>query len=74
MNFTFLDVNQIFGDNKSEIMNIYGTKAAITDFLILLGGYVSDSFHVNNDNELKNRTGYWWTKTPYNSNCARAVS
>ena len=34
--FTFLTEKQVFGDNRLEIFEKYGTKCAITDFSILL--------------------------------------
>ena len=43
-NFTFLTDEQIFGNNQLDIISRYGTKCAITDFSILLGGYVSSDY------------------------------
>lgn len=62
-NFTFLTQEQIFGDNKLEILKKYGTKCAITDFSILLGGYASPNFYACEGKNRKNRTGLWWTKS-----------
>ena len=70
--FTFPTYEQIFGSNKLEIINKRGTKAAITDFSILLGGYVS-GYHIDGSSSLKDRTGYYWTKTDDGDNDARAV-
>ena len=42
--FTFLTEEQIFGDDQLDILKKYGTKCAITDFSILLGGYVSGDY------------------------------
>ncbi len=61
--FTFLTVEQCFGSNKLDILKKRGTEAAITDFSILLGGYVSRSYHINNDSSLEGRTGVYWTKS-----------
>ena len=58
--FTFLTEEQYFGDDKLDILERRGTKAAITDFSILLGAYVSD-YHIDNDSSLEGRTGYYWT-------------
>jgi len=69
--FTFLTEEQIFGNNKLDILKKYGTRCAITDFAILLGGYVSD-YYTSEGNSRNNRTGWWWTKTPYD-NDARVV-
>ena len=37
LDFSFLDIEQIFGENRLKIFKKYGTEAAITDFSILLG-------------------------------------
>ena len=67
-NFTFLTEKQIFGDNKLDIIKKYGTKCAITDFSILLGGYISDGHYSIEGNTRKTRTGCWWTKSADKSN------
>ena len=67
--FTFLTEDQVW---KLDILKKYGTKCAITDFSILLGGFVFDDWHTNEGNSRKDRTGYWWTKTPDDGD-ARAV-
>ena len=61
-NFTFLSKEQCFGNDKLDILEKRGTKAAITDFSILLGGYVSN-YHIDNDRSLEGRAGYYWTKS-----------
>ena len=70
--FAFLTEEQCFGDDKLDILKKRGTKAAITDFSILLGAYVSD-YHVDNDSSLEGRTGYYWTKSDDGDNDARVV-
>lgn len=70
---TFLENEEVFGNRQLDIISKRGKKAAITDFSILLGGYVSDDFFVNSDNGLENRTGYYWTKTDDGDNDALAV-
>ena len=72
-NFTFLTEEQYFGSDQLEILEKRGTKAAITDFSILLGAYVSDNYHIDNDNSLEGRTGYYWTKSDDGDNDARVV-
>ena len=49
LDFSFLDEDQVFGENRLEIFKEYGTKAAITDFSILLGSACD--------------IGCWWTKS-----------
>ena len=71
-NFTFLTQEQCFGSDKLDILKKRGTKAAITDFSILLGAYVSD-YHIDNDSSLEGRTGYYWTKSDDGDNDARVV-
>ena len=71
-NFTFLTDEQIFGNDQLDILKKYGTKCAITDFSILLGGYVSGDYYTSEGNSRNDRTGWWWTKTPYD-NDARVV-
>ena len=68
--FTFLTQEQFFEDDKLDIFKKRGTKAAVTDFSILLGAYVSN-YHVDGDSSLEGRTGYYWTKSDdgYNDAC-----
>ena len=73
-NFTFLTEEQYFGSDKLDILGKRGTKAAITDFSILLGAYVSDNNHIDNDSSLEGRTGYYWTKSDDGYNDARVVN
>lgn len=56
-----LKTNQIYGESKLNIFKNYETKAAITDFAILLGGEVSN-YTVNDSNLLRDRTGSYWTQ------------
>ena len=48
MEATLLSENQIFGDNKLEILKKYGLRAQMTDFAILLGG-LADLFDIDKD-------------------------
>ena len=72
-NFSIPARDVIIGRYKlqSEIFKKHGTKAAITDSGILLGGYVSDEHYINDNYSLDNRTGWYWTKTDngYNEIC-----
>lgn len=71
--FTFLTEEQIFGSNQIDVIRKRGTKAAISDFSVLLGGWVSD-YHVDSDSSLKGRTGYYWTKSDDGDNDVRVVN
>ena len=73
LDLTFLTEEQIFGDNKLKILKKYGTRCAITDFSILLGGYVSSDYYTSEGNTRKDRTGWWWTKSSDGDNNARIV-
>ena len=67
--FTFLTEEQIgYEDEYSNYMQIdvirkRGSKAAITDFSILLGGTFSEDAHINTDKTLAGRAGAYWTKS-----------
>ena len=70
-NLTFVTQEQCFESEKLDIFKKRGTKAAITDFAIAIGGHVSSS-HIDSDSSLKGRTGYYWTRSDdgYNDACA----
>lgn len=70
---TLLEEKDFFGLKKSKIIEQYGTKAAITDFAILLGGFVSNNYYIDGGSSLGDRTGYYWTKTDDGDNDARVV-
>ena len=44
---TFLEEEQIFGNDQLDIIKKYGTKCVIKDFAILLGGYSSDNYYTD---------------------------
>ena len=69
-NFTFL-TEELLSYNLSDIFNLRGLSAAITDFSILLGGWVDSKKSVEN---LEERTGCYWTKTDAGKNNVRGVS
>lgn len=58
--FTLLSDEQTFGSRKIDVIERLGGKCAISDFAILLGAYVSDDYHVDDDSSLKGRTGWWY--------------
>ena len=73
LDLTFLTEEQVLGDNQLDILKKYGTKCAITDFAILLGGYVSP-FHTDEGNSRKDRTGLWWTSAWNEGNLAWSIN
>lgn len=73
MNFTFLTEEQCFGNSQLDILKKYGTKCAITDFSILLGGFVSSDYHTSEGNSRKDRACWWWTKSSDGDIDARVV-
>lgn len=75
-NLTFLTREQCFESEKLDILQKRGTKAAITDFSILLGGWVDSNkyyWHIDGDDSLEGRTGFYWTKSDDGDNDARMV-
>lgn len=75
-NLTFLTREQCFESEKLDILQKRGTKAAITDFSILLGGWVDINkyyWHIDGDDSLEGRTGFYWTKSDDGDNDARVV-
>lgn len=65
-NLTFLTQEQCFESEKLDILQKRGTKAAITDFSILLGGWVdrnTNYLHIDGDDSLEGRSGHYWTKS-----------
>ena len=69
-NYTFPTQEQFFEDEMLEVIKKRGAKAAITDFSILLGGWVDR----DSDDSLAGRTGYYWTRSDDGDNDACAVS
>ena len=71
-NLTFLTQEQCFESEKLDILQKRGIKAAMTDFAILLGGWIGKK-HIDGDESLEGRTGYYWTKTDDGESYARVV-
>lgn len=65
-NVGLLNINQIIGENRINIIKKYGTKSRVTDFYVLLDGFVLNNYHVNDGFSLKDRTGMWFTNSSYN--------
>lgn len=61
--FTFLTIDEMYF-NPLDIIKKESARCAITDFSILLGGFVSGEYYVGDGNSRKDRAGGWWTKSP----------
>ena len=61
MKLTLLSEKELF-DSPLEIFSKFGTKAAPTDFAILLGASVSGIDFTSEGSEPKHRTGYYWLR------------
>ncbi len=71
-NITLLKEEQVWGDNRLNIFKQEDPRAAVSDFCILRGAYVSD-YHVDSDSSLSGRTGYYWLQNSDGDGDARAV-
>ena len=69
---TFLTKDQVFGDDKIDIIKQYGSKCSITDFAILLDGFVLNNTFTGGFS-LDKRTGMWFTSSFYDENNAFIV-
>ena len=83
MNFdkelTLLSEQEVWGVNggrQLDVLEKYGTKSAITDLVILTGGYCEDScsYMAPDDNSLKGRTGWVYTRSSDGDGDVRGVS
>lgn len=74
MNFTFLTKKQLYGKKKMEVFKTVGARAAITDFAIVTGGYVSNDYYIFGKKQLEDRTGYYWTQTREDENSVNIVN
>ena len=68
LDFTFLTKEQLFDDDKLEIIKKIGVKAAITDFAILLGGTVDDMYDYIDSDPLEDKRGCYWTRSSNGNN------
>ena len=60
---TLLSFENVRGRHIIDVIERLGGECAISDFAVLLGGCVSDSYRVHGDNSLKGRTGWWYLST-----------
>ena len=63
--FTLLTHDQVFGDDKLQIIKDIGPRCSATDFALLLGTYPSNTYYANftNKPDLKNRACDWSTQS-----------
>ena len=71
--FTLLSDEQTFGSQQIDVIKKMGGKCAISDFAILLGAYVSSDYHVDGDNSMRGRTGWWYLSSSAGDGDVRAV-
>ena len=64
-NLTFLTQEQCFGSEKLDILQKRGRRAAITDFSILLGGFIGGYDARNGDGSRAGIAGSYWTKSDH---------
>lgn len=83
MNFdkelTLLSEQEVWGVNggrQLDVLEKYGTRSAITDLVILTGGYCEDScsYMAPDDNSLKGRTGWVYTRSSDGDGDVRGVT
>lgn len=83
MNFdkelTLLSEQEVWGVNggrQLDVLEKYGTRSAITDLVILTGGYCEDScsYMAPDDNSLKGRTGWVYTRSSAGDGDVRVVN
>ena len=71
--FTLLSLEQV-SRKKIDVIEKLGAKCAISDFAILLGARVSNGYHVDDDDSLKGRTGFWFLSSSDSGGSVRYVS
>ena len=71
MDFTFLDKDQVWGDDALDVMKRYGTKVAPTDLTVILGGYMADGDNRTSENDL---TCASWSASSHGYGLVRCVS
>ena len=72
--FTLLSDEQTFGSQQIDVIKKMGGKCAISDFAILLGAYVSSDYHVDGDNSMRGRTGWWYLSSSFGDGDVRDVN
>ena len=72
--FTLLSDEQTFGSQQIDVIKKMGGKCAISDFAILLGAYVSSDYHVDGDNSMRGRIGWWYLSSSDGDGYVRGVN
>ena len=72
--FTLLSENQVFGNDKIDVIDKLGPKCAVSDFAILLGAYVSSVYVVYEDNSIRRRTSWWYLSNSPGTGYVKAVN
>lgn len=73
---TILTKGEVFGDDTTEQLEMFkirGKKAAISDYAIALGGYVTDYYYTTDDRTLDNRTGWYFLEDMHSLSSVLAV-
>ena len=65
----------IIGEDRLSVFDVYGTRCSATDFAILTGGLVSGGHYTSEGEDLKNLACFYWTKNKacYNEEVSHAV-
>ena len=71
LNLTFFEED--FLTDKTNFTDDFEIKAAMTDFAILTGGFVSSDYFIKEGTDLEHRTGYYWTRTDDGDDDVRVV-
>ena len=76
---TLLSEEEVWGVNggrQLDVLRQYGTKSAITDLVVLTGGYCEDSctYMAPDDDTLKGRTGWVYTRSSDGDGDVRVVN
>ena len=61
MQTTFLTEDQIWGGSALDVIKKYGTKTALTDLAIALGGYMGSGSTTSEGD----KAGYVWSASAY---------
>jgi len=61
-----LTIDQVIGQKQLDIFKQYGLTSRVTDFYILLDGFVLTNFQLLDSYSLENRTGQWMLQTSCN--------